>query len=479
MRSPTNCYLVSLAFSDLLLLFSATFPSIVEFHLREDEFVAGNMACKGLIFSQYLGFNLSSLSITALTAERYVAICKPMKAHAICTVKRAKKIIASLWLFGFCYSAPWLALITTKQKFENFDQCTFSLSREQYKLIYLADLMIMYLIPVIVNIGFYTLISKTLYYSKPISAAFGDDKNFGAATSSLCKNSDICDNDSKLGSFKNSSANSSFCSYKNNENLSSIRNKFHNESIKSFTLLRNDSRNNKSIGSFTKKSWKPQNLKFFMKDENSNRIYEEVEEKSSNAKKGNESEGKTEFDTVLLEKQFKNQNKINLENEKSNDKIEGSAGESLKNFNVKYPVKKQLQRQPTLFHETLGQTNMIRDNKKGSVTEKMEKIDNEDENQEINVAKSQPTVKFIKKKFSNCSRSTKLIHGDSFVHPFRRKPTTSFVLPNSELNEARSLKTRSSTLLASGLSASVYGSNPIHSRTQVGFPSTENSILII
>ena len=66
------------------------------------------------VFAQYLGVNVSSLSITAFTVERYIAICHPMRAQTMCTVSRAKRIIVALWLFGVLYCAPWLALVTTR-----------------------------------------------------------------------------------------------------------------------------------------------------------------------------------------------------------------------------------------------------------------------------------------------------------------------------------------------------------------------------
>jgi len=66
------------------------------------------------VFTQYLGVNVSSLSITAFTVERYIAICHPMRAQTMCTVSRAKRIIIVLWLFGVLYCAPWLGLVNTR-----------------------------------------------------------------------------------------------------------------------------------------------------------------------------------------------------------------------------------------------------------------------------------------------------------------------------------------------------------------------------
>ena len=99
MHTPTNCYLVSLAIADILALVSGTIPTIVEYWLRIDECFLGSVGCVLMVFTQYLGVNASSLSITAFTIERYIAICHPMRAQTMCTVRRGKRIIAGIWIF--------------------------------------------------------------------------------------------------------------------------------------------------------------------------------------------------------------------------------------------------------------------------------------------------------------------------------------------------------------------------------------------
>jgi len=79
MCTPTNCYLVSLAVADVILLMFATLPTLVEIYLVIDEYVFGPVGCSVMVFAQYLCVNVSSLSITALTVERYIAICHPLK----------------------------------------------------------------------------------------------------------------------------------------------------------------------------------------------------------------------------------------------------------------------------------------------------------------------------------------------------------------------------------------------------------------
>ncbi|XP_005106515.1 thyrotropin-releasing hormone receptor-like, partial [Aplysia californica] len=110
MHTTTNCYLLSLAVADLLVLISATLPAIPEPFYRVDEWPYGRVMCSLLIFLQYLGIDCSALSITAFTIERYIAICHPIRAQTLCTLTRAKRIVGGLWVFTVLYCTPWLGL---------------------------------------------------------------------------------------------------------------------------------------------------------------------------------------------------------------------------------------------------------------------------------------------------------------------------------------------------------------------------------
>lgn len=83
MRTPTNCYLVSLAVADLMVLVAAGLPNITD--SIYGSWVYGYVGCLCITYLQYLGINASSCSITAFTIERYIAICHPIKAQFLCT----------------------------------------------------------------------------------------------------------------------------------------------------------------------------------------------------------------------------------------------------------------------------------------------------------------------------------------------------------------------------------------------------------
>ncbi|XP_033941087.1 thyrotropin releasing hormone receptor 2 isoform X2 [Pseudochaenichthys georgianus] len=166
MRTPTNCYLVSLAIADLTVLVAAGLPNVSD--SLTGTWIFGHAGCLGITYLQYLGINVSSCSITAFTLERYKAICHPMKAQTVCTVSRAKRIIAGLWFFTCVYCMLWFFLVDIQVNQDGHVQCGYKVKRELYLPIYLIDFAIFYIIPLLLAIVLYGLIARILYLS-PLS----------------------------------------------------------------------------------------------------------------------------------------------------------------------------------------------------------------------------------------------------------------------------------------------------------------------
>ncbi|CAH0389381.1 unnamed protein product [Bemisia tabaci] len=166
MHTPTNYYLVSLAVADLTVLVYSVPVAISGLFLVSDTWILGDFGCKLFIFLQNLGINSSSLNLMAFTVERYIAICHPMMAYKMCTINRAKKIIFGVWIFSIVYCSPWLVLTWTRplniRGYPGVGRCDFKLSREKYLLVFFADIMMFYVIPLIVSSILYVLMGRTL-----------------------------------------------------------------------------------------------------------------------------------------------------------------------------------------------------------------------------------------------------------------------------------------------------------------------------
>ncbi|TNN46167.1 Thyrotropin-releasing hormone receptor [Liparis tanakae] len=179
MRTPTNCYLVSLAVADLMVLTAAGLPNITD--ALHGQWVYGYAGCLGITYFQYLGINASSCSITAFTVERYIAICHPIRAQFLCTLSRAKRIILLVWTLTSAYCVMWLFLADTKKlAYDNVVllSCAYKVSRSYYLPVYFTDFAAFYVLPLMLATVLYGLIARILFVNPlPADPAGGTKKN--------------------------------------------------------------------------------------------------------------------------------------------------------------------------------------------------------------------------------------------------------------------------------------------------------------
>ncbi|XP_077429275.1 thyrotropin-releasing hormone receptor [Vanacampus margaritifer] len=165
MVTPTNCYLVSLAVADLIVLLTAGLPNISDVVAF---WIYGYTGCLCITYLQYLGINVSSCSITAFTIERYIAICHSIKAQFLCTVSRAKRIITGVWVFTSLYCIMWFFLVDIDETVYSNGlvvTCGYRVSRSLYMPIYFLDFTLFYVIPLMVATVLYGLIARILFMS--------------------------------------------------------------------------------------------------------------------------------------------------------------------------------------------------------------------------------------------------------------------------------------------------------------------------
>ncbi|XP_061615443.1 thyrotropin-releasing hormone receptor b [Phyllopteryx taeniolatus] len=164
MRTPTNCYLVSLAAADLMVLAAAGLPAAAEGALGS--WVFGHSGCLCITYLQYLGINASSCSVAAFTVERYIAICHPIKAQFLCTLSRAKKIIALVWALTSAYCVVWFYLADLQVLvYDNatVTACGYRVPRKFYLPVYFFDFGAFFVVPLLLSAVLYGLIGRILF----------------------------------------------------------------------------------------------------------------------------------------------------------------------------------------------------------------------------------------------------------------------------------------------------------------------------
>ncbi|KAK2149093.1 hypothetical protein LSH36_468g04014 [Paralvinella palmiformis] len=146
-RLTTNILLQALAIADTLILIS----SILLRSMRYVGWQSYNDVYHYIFVSLYpcvYFFRLTDTWITVvMTIDRYIAVCYPLQAQRLCTLRRTYVIIGVIVLATFLFSTP--RFFEFKLGDDNDFQLTALVKNSSYTLIYriLLFLLVMYLVP--------------------------------------------------------------------------------------------------------------------------------------------------------------------------------------------------------------------------------------------------------------------------------------------------------------------------------------------
>ncbi|MEQ2266232.1 hypothetical protein XENORESO_019347 [Xenotaenia resolanae] len=109
MRTTTNLYLCSMAVSDLLIFLCM--PLDLYRMWRYRPWRLGDALCKLFQFVSESCTYSTILNITALSVERYLAICFPLRAKALVTKRRVRALICVLWTVSLFSAGPVFVMV--------------------------------------------------------------------------------------------------------------------------------------------------------------------------------------------------------------------------------------------------------------------------------------------------------------------------------------------------------------------------------
>ncbi|CAH6777554.1 C-C chemokine receptor type 8 [Phodopus roborovskii] len=104
LRSITDIYLLNLAVSDLLFVFSVPFQT----HYLLDQWVFGAVMCKVVSGFYYIGFFSSMFFITLMSVDRYLAIVHAVYAIKVRTARVGMALSLLVWLIAIAATIPLL-----------------------------------------------------------------------------------------------------------------------------------------------------------------------------------------------------------------------------------------------------------------------------------------------------------------------------------------------------------------------------------
>ncbi|KAJ8005025.1 hypothetical protein DPEC_G00142360 [Dallia pectoralis] len=113
LRSTTYLYLCSMAASDLLILLLMPLDLYKLWNVRT--WILGDAVCK---LSQFVSESCTFstiLHITALSMERYMAVCQPLTAKTLVTRTRVRALIGCLWVVAVISAGPVFAMVGVEE----------------------------------------------------------------------------------------------------------------------------------------------------------------------------------------------------------------------------------------------------------------------------------------------------------------------------------------------------------------------------
>ncbi|EPY73218.1 C-C chemokine receptor type 8 [Camelus dromedarius] len=126
LRSITDVYLLNLALSDLLFVFSFPFQT----HYQLDQWVFGTVMCKAVSGFYYIGFFSSMFFITLMSVDRYLAVVHAVHAIKVRTARIGTALSLAVWLTALLATSPLLVFYQvasedgTLQCYSFYDQQT-------------------------------------------------------------------------------------------------------------------------------------------------------------------------------------------------------------------------------------------------------------------------------------------------------------------------------------------------------------------
>ncbi|KAM4559375.1 gastrin-releasing peptide receptor-like [Odontesthes bonariensis] len=170
MRTVPNLFLSSLALGDVLLL--VTCAPVDASRYLVDEWLFGRVGCKLIPFIQLTSVGVSVFTLTALSADRYKAIVKPLDIHRSSATLSISLRAGAIWLLSGTLAIPEavfsdLHTFTTSQTNETFVTCApYPHAGDLHPKIHsTASFLIFYIIPLLIISVYYCFIARSLVRS--------------------------------------------------------------------------------------------------------------------------------------------------------------------------------------------------------------------------------------------------------------------------------------------------------------------------
>lgn len=184
MHTATNYYLFNLAITDMLMLLSAMPPDLYNFWYSS-QYPFRSAVCVFHTLLAETATNVTILTISSFTIERYIAICHPFRQQAMSKLSRAVKFIVGIWIFAFAAALPQACQFGVV-RIADSAMCTIKNPSMSYA--FQISSLIFFVSPMVLICVLYILIGLKLRQSSRVIAKFSHRASRPRSSSSSTNN---------------------------------------------------------------------------------------------------------------------------------------------------------------------------------------------------------------------------------------------------------------------------------------------------
>ena len=107
-KNRVNIFILNLAIADLsVLLFTMT--TEILFVVFDQKWILGGVMCKALLYIQIVSLAGTTFILTAMSYDRFLAICRPLRLQSS-PFKHSRRLIVTSWLLALLFALPQLVI---------------------------------------------------------------------------------------------------------------------------------------------------------------------------------------------------------------------------------------------------------------------------------------------------------------------------------------------------------------------------------
>ncbi|XP_066517417.1 P2Y purinoceptor 8-like [Hoplias malabaricus] len=164
--TPTVIYSINLCIADLL--FSATLPLQVDYHLRGNNWIFGKVTCGISTVTFYCNMYCSIFTACAIALERYCGVVIPLRTRHLRSSHKAILNCLLMWVLFLVFQMPYvLHDLTLSVQELNITTCFDVLPKEVFNgrkglLYFISIYLLFFVLPMVILVACYCFVARAL-----------------------------------------------------------------------------------------------------------------------------------------------------------------------------------------------------------------------------------------------------------------------------------------------------------------------------